>query len=158
MEKRKYYIGSPNGVVLCVDRRRSGETEGRIYHAYSKEAIHISGLEEMIVYLDSFFDRLAFPFPGTEDKTFYIPEKKTGRGERMIKVMREEDILKNHGDAGTFIIRVQHRQHSSWQGLVTWVDKDKTVSFRSALELIKLIDEALSAKDDESGNETFGKS
>lgn len=156
--KRTYYIGSPNGVILCVDKRLNGETIGRIYHAYSKEAIHISGMEEMIVYLEGFFDRLGFPFPGTDEKTFRISGKKTEREERMIKVMREEDILENHGDAGTFIIRVQHRQHSSWQGLITWVDEDKTVAFRSALELIKLIDEALNDKDDESGNETFVKS
>ena len=141
-----------------MDKRLNGETIGRIYHAYSKEAIHISGMEEMIVYLEGFFDRLGFPFPGTDEKTFSISGKKTEREERMIKVMREEDILENHGDAGTFIIRVQHRQHSSWQGLITWVDEDKTVAFRSALELIKLIDEALNDKDDESGNETFVKS
>ena len=109
MGKRTYYIGSPNGVILCVDKRLNGETIGRIYHAYSKEAIHISGMEEMIVYLEGFFDRLGFPFPGTDEKTFRISGKKTEREERMIKVMREEDILENHGDAGTFIIRVQHR-------------------------------------------------
>ena len=61
----------------------------------------------------------------------------------MIKVMKDEELLEQHGDKGTFIIRVQQRQHSSWQGLVTWVDEDKTVPFRSALELIKLIDGAL---------------
>ena len=44
---------------------------------------------------------------------------------------------------GTFVIRVQHRQHSSWQGRVTYLDEDKTVYFRSALELIKIIDGTL---------------
>jgi len=68
----------------------------------------------------------------------------------MVKVMNDEELLKEHGDMGTFIIRVQHRQHSSWQGMVTWVEEDKTVSFRSALELIKLIDGALEDEDDES--------
>ena len=34
--------------------------------------------------------------------------------------------------------------------MVTWVEEDKTVSFRSALELIKLIDGALEDEDDES--------
>ncbi|MCI9486706.1 MAG: hypothetical protein HFI64_06970 [Lachnospiraceae bacterium] len=57
--------------------------------------------------------------------------------------MGDEKLLEQHGDLGTFVIRVQHRQHSSWQGRVTDLDKDQTVYFRSALELIKIIDGAL---------------
>ena len=65
VEKRTYYIGSPNGVILCVDRRLNGETIGRIYHAYSKEAnIQSHAMEEMNHLLEGFFDRLRFPFPG----------------------------------------------------------------------------------------------
>ena len=127
--------------------------------AYSKEAIYISCMEEMIIYLEGFFDRLRFPFPGTDDKTFRISEKKTEPRRKDDKgYARRRHIRESLGDAGTFIIAVQHsRQHSKWQGLITWVDEDKTVAFRSALELIKLIDEALNDKDDESGNETLVK-
>ena len=57
--------------------------------------------------------------------------------------MNDEELLNMHGDLGTFIIRVQHRQNSSWQGRITWMDQDKTVYFRSALELIKIIDGTL---------------
>ena len=61
----------------------------------------------------------------------------------MIRVMKDEELLQQHGDMGTFIIRVQHRQHSSWQGRVTYIEEDRTVYFRSALELIKIIDGTL---------------
>ncbi|MBR4462530.1 MAG: hypothetical protein IKS51_08135 [Erysipelotrichaceae bacterium] len=47
------------------------------------------------------------------------------------------------GDLGTFIIRVQHRQNSSWQGRITWMEEDKTLSFRSIWEMMKLIDSAM---------------
>ena len=57
--------------------------------------------------------------------------------------MADDELLEKHGDMGTFVIRVQHRQHSSWQGRVTYLDEDKTVYFRSALELIKIIDGTL---------------
>lgn len=49
--------------------------------------------------------------------------------------MSDEELLNKHGDLGTFIIRVQHRQNSSWQGRITWMDEDKTVYFRSMWEL-----------------------
>ena len=61
----------------------------------------------------------------------------------MTRVMADDELLEKHGDMGTFVIRVQHRQHSSWQGRVTYLDEDKTVYFRSALELIKIIDGTL---------------
>ena len=57
--------------------------------------------------------------------------------------MSDENMLEKHGDIGTFVIRVQHRQHSSWQGRVTYLEEDKSVYFRSVLELIKIIDGVL---------------
>lgn len=59
---------------------------------------------------------------------------------------RTKDIENTHGERATFIVNVLYRQHASWQGQITWVDKNKKENFRSILELIKLID---SASDDE---------
>lgn len=53
------------------------------------------------------------------------------------------EILENKGDRATFIVQVQYRQNASWQGKLIWVDKKKTVCFRSVLELIKLMDSAV---------------
>ena len=44
----------------------------------------------------------------------------------------------------TFRISVLFRQNASWQGTVLWVDRDMESQFRSALELIGLMDNALS--------------
>ena len=57
--------------------------------------------------------------------------------------MSDEELMDRHGDLGTFIIRVQHRQNSSWQGRITWMEEDKTVYFRSMWEMLKLIDSAV---------------
>lgn len=57
--------------------------------------------------------------------------------------MKDDQILSKHGEIGTFIVRVQHRQNSSWQGRLTWVDQDQTVNFRSIWEMIKLIESAV---------------
>ena len=42
----------------------------------------------------------------------------------------------------TFIVQVMYRQNATWQGQVVWSEKNETRQFRSALELIKLIDSA----------------
>ena len=52
-------------------------------------------------------------------------------------------MAKNPGRRETFVVQVLNTQNASWQGTVTWTDGGKTQSFRSALELIKLIDSAL---------------
>lgn len=57
--------------------------------------------------------------------------------------MSDEQLLKQHGELGTFVVRVQHRQNSSWQGRVTWMEKDRTLYFRSTWELLKLIASAV---------------
>lgn len=44
---------------------------------------------------------------------------------------------------GTFIIKIINKQNSTWQGSITWVEKQKTQNFRSALEMLKMIDEVL---------------
>jgi len=50
----------------------------------------------------------------------------------------------------TFVIQVISNQNATWQGTVQWVDKKKTVPYRSMLELIKLIN---SAVEDSPGND-----
>lgn len=44
---------------------------------------------------------------------------------------------------GTFIVKIINKQNSTWQGSITWVEEQKTQNFRSALELIKMIDGVL---------------
>ena len=51
--------------------------------------------------------------------------------------------ISQKGGKGTFVVQIQYRQHATWQGKVLWAEKNETVPFRSALELLKLIDGAL---------------
>lgn len=63
--------------------------------------------------------------------------------------MRDEQDSKNLvGHKASFIVRVTSRQNATWQGSISWTERGVTKHFRSALELIKLIDSAL---DEEEG-------
>lgn len=135
------YLGMPNAVVLCVDGFEN-EVSGRLYHLYQREPVIIRDQTDLLESMDALFDRLRFPFPANNERHFVKTEENYER-EQMEKVMKDEELLEQHGDLGTFIIRVQHRQNSSWQGRITWVEEDKTLSFRSVWEMMKLIDEAM---------------
>ncbi len=56
-----------------------------------------------------------------------------------MKTAREE----KKSASGTFIVDIQCQENSTWQGKVTWADRKKEQYFRSALELIRMIDGAL---------------
>lgn len=144
MEKSQWYMGTPNGVVLCVDRAEGHRFSGRFYHAYSRKAVAFTDMDGAIFELEHFYDSLNFPHPTTDSRSFGEESRKGGQEKKERKrTMKDEELLSRHGELGTFIIRVQHRQNSSWQGRITWMDKNKTVYFRSIWEMIKLVAGAL---------------
>ena len=55
----------------------------------------------------------------------------------------------NKKNTGTFVLKILNRQNSTWQGNITWVEKKKSENFRSALEMLKLIDNALDENTEE---------
>ncbi|PWL64002.1 MAG: hypothetical protein DBY34_01030 [Oscillospiraceae bacterium] len=57
--------------------------------------------------------------------------------------MDDETFENLIGEKATFIVQVQFRQNATWQGSISWVEQKKEQKFRSALEMIKLMDSAL---------------
>lgn len=55
------------------------------------------------------------------------------------------------GERETFVVRILNTQNATWQGTVTWTDGRRTEPFRSALELIRLIDSTLLEQEEEGG-------
>ena len=47
--------------------------------------------------------------------------------------------------SNTFIVKIEFCQHETWQGKVIWAEENRTERFRSALELIRLMDEAMAS-------------
>ncbi|MEG0275640.1 MAG: hypothetical protein RR630_01280 [Coprobacillus sp.] len=43
----------------------------------------------------------------------------------------------------SFMIVVKNTQNETWQGSIRWVEEKRETHFRSALELMKLIDSAI---------------
>ena len=98
----------------------------------------------------SLFDAIQFPRETILDRSFADRIVRVRRRRnRKDRVMSDKALLNKHGDIGTFILRVQQRQYSTWQGRITWVEEDKTTHFRSMLEMIKLIESGLAAENPE---------
>ncbi len=48
----------------------------------------------------------------------------------------------------SFVVEIKSQENHSWQGTITWVEGKKKENFRSALELIRLMDSTLSGESD----------
>lgn len=55
----------------------------------------------------------------------------------------EKDSIQN------FVVSVKSQENHTWQGTVSWVEGKKQVNFRSALELLRLMDSALEKEAEE---------
>jgi len=51
----------------------------------------------------------------------------------------------------SFEIKVCFTQNATWQGQIDWIEKRQQQNFRSALEMLKLMDEALSEGTEDEG-------
>lgn len=142
MGNTRLYVGI-NGIMICLRHKIGVNVSGCFYHLYSKDGVLFETLEQMIHQMEQLYNELRFPQPGNVDRVFRkVTEYKRTEG-RMIKVMKDEELLNKHGDLGTFFVQVQHRQNNSWQGRVTWMEENKTVYFRSIWEMLKLMENAI---------------
>ena len=80
-------------------------------------------------------DRENFPQSFSELRKFQMPSKLTDSSPLSAD-------LKN-GAVATFSMRILFRQNSSWQGSLTWIEGNQEEYFRSVLELIVLMENAL---------------
>ena len=157
MEEERAGVGfdRQNIVNLCIDSCDEKEQRGRLYHQYRSGASSFFSLFEAFAKMEQLYDELEFPQASTRYRSFRNDPVGGRMGQRGLsgsgwKKRRKMEILdktlEERGECATFVVRVMYRQNTSWQGEVTWVEKQKKERFRSALELVRLLDSALGAE------------
>jgi len=127
--------------VVCVDHYENSVLSGRLYNPYLPNGEEFHSTIEFLKKAESLLDQIKSPQPFSENRVFWdAPEVR-------LKGMSNDEP--KDGMLGTFLIRVIFRQNSSWQGNVSWQEGRKDASFRSVLELLLLIDSAITVARDE---------
>ena len=123
-------------MLVCVDSYEGGVPRGRLYLP-GQQGQRFDSLSQLLLRAEQLLEQ-----GGAQ--SFTIP-----RIFALAKPLRsapcDADELAR-GKAATFEMRVLFRQHASWQGELLWLEKGARQSFRSALELITLMDSALRAE------------
>lgn len=140
---------APDLMCVCVDGERSSDIYGRLYCKDRKDSIEFGNGSRLLLEMEKWCDYLGFPQCEVKMRSFGpakdCPEDRRRRDLKMEKAEEtmNTDIFDGSGEKGTFLVHIKYRQNATWQGQVTWAEKRETQNFRSALELLKLIDSAL---------------
>jgi len=131
-----------------------GLYKGKLVSQYLDEPYEFLTLVRMIEKMEEIFDEKKFPQAFLSPRSFNDkkgkPSKKTSEPKATVGDIIDSTEYEGMDSVScTFEILVRFRQNASWQGAITWVEKDMKQDFRSELEMLKLIDEALIASESE---------
>lgn len=125
-------------IQVCIDSYYNRSMKGFIYHPLAVDGQRFDNLMQLLLRIEHILNEMDFPRAMQEFRSF--------NGGEVSKAERQGKNEQRTGELATFYIRMAFRQNASWQGTVTWCEGGDEVSFRSALELLFLMDGALSAE------------
>lgn len=129
---------------VCVDRMDTEQIAGRVYSQSLTAPVEFRDIADLLMQLDELFDRRNFPKAFQRARTFVGDKNAPATGQDMPQpepdYMTEDLVDRAKGEAATFLVTVNTRQNSTWQGWLDWMDGSPRQPFNSALELIRLID------------------
>ena len=126
-------------VMICVDSYDNRIPCGRFHIASDQDAQSFQGLGQLLIGINQYLDRENFPQSFSQLRSFQNP---SARGTSLPLSNQKS------GKIATFSVRILFRQNASWQGMVTWIEGKQVEYFRSVLELIVLMDNAMGYAED----------
>ena len=157
MADSKQMLFAKNLICVCINSNEDADYQGLIYHQYADDPIEFDGMTDFLVKTEDLFDTWDFPQRGLAQRHFKkstrdeVEYRKRNLEEKLpIEIIQESVGVRNvqnkKGKLGTFVIQVAFRQDATWQGHVIHQEENDKQDFVSALELVRIIDRAVSGK------------
>jgi len=125
--------------LIYIDSYNNGIPVGRCYSPYHAKTGIFESLSQLLLVIDTLLNVENIPQSYQQIRTF---------GDTSSSHSEHISSLHLHpGKTATFTLQIHFRCNSSWQGTLTWMNKKQTENFRSVLELIYLMDSALTKSD-----------
>ena len=132
-------------IFICVDSYDDSLMQGYVYHGTLDEGRKFDNLMQLLLVIENILDDTEFPKATTEKRRFHVSEEL----EKSEKALAESrDFSTKKGKLASFKLRIIFRQNASWQGSLGWLEHNIDEPFRSAIEMIMLMDSAVSNQDD----------
>jgi len=140
-------------MLICFHGKEGEDFYGEILNCYIEKPVCFFGIGDLILKLDEMCDWIGTPQPAMEPR--FLNKKMS---EKYAKRTKEKNILpvkakiqlqdsktlgsRAHLAKETLIVKIEFRQNASIQGRVIGkLTKKKYVNFRSALELMRMLEE-----------------
>ena len=131
-----YQEGIFDTTIICVDKYDNKCLSGRLYNPADTEGFTFRSTIELLLNMENVLSEKTFPQAYTSRRVFHpIEDRPTVESSR---------IERRDGELATFSLKILFRQNASWQGSVLWHEGRQEERFRSVLELLLLINSALS--------------
>ena len=143
-----------NNLFLCLDTLRAGDAAGRILNAYWPEEIPFNSLAEMLLKADALCSSLHSPQSFMELRREERPTRRRAAvGERPYVTnpatpcyFSLDQLRERFGQGPVVTLTIRFRCNATWQGEATLLRRGvQPQSFRSALELLSILDGWLQA-------------
>lgn len=108
--------------ILCVDTVENGVPGGRLYHGDLSREYTFLSMDQFLLTADAILDGDAPGSPAAE---------------------RENEAVWLPGRIATFKVQILFRRNVSWQGSIMWLETRHEENFRSEIELLSMICQAL---------------
>ena len=125
--------------IIRVYRYDDKNLQGTFFSPHYGEEIAFSNLTRLLLLMEDYMDEIDCPQASIKSRRFggvHKPAERISIAEPVLPESDQEAIA-------TFKVKVLFRQSASWQGTLSWCEGRTETSFRSALELVKLMDSAL---------------
>ncbi len=133
-----------NGFQFCVDKFNDGSFSARLYHRTLEKEVGINSIEQLILTMEHVLSQINYPAVAHNIRTFKTQNSHYPKVYPDNSVNYVYNIEK--GKYMNFSIQILYRQNTTMQGDLIVIEKNKSSTFKSELDLIKQIDAALNKK------------
>ena len=133
--KTQLFCDPAKTYVICIDSYEDKVLRGRIFNILHGSSVAFKSTVDMLLKLEALVDEVKL-VQSYAAKRVFTPNTLTHSAGEAASV--------TDGSLATFSLKLLFRQNASWQGSVLWCEGDSEETFRSVLELLLLMDNALS--------------
>lgn len=140
-------------MMICFHGIENGTAFGELWSFYFRKPRPFKGLDHLLFTMEDLMNEAGQPKAWCETRNWETSNKRSNRSgseqQTPIKFIKKKripaygpgDLVNVHGKLCTFFVRVYCRQNASMQGMLR--NGKETACFRSGLELMKLMQQAL---------------
>lgn len=143
-EKTKIIPAGATRILVCIDDVTFREPKGTWISLHYNVGNSFKSFIDLITQVDAHYDEKGFVQQSIQYRSYHNKNLKNRAGGKLQVINQTPEST---GEKATFIVQVMFRQNATWQGKVKWVETGEETMFRSTLELLKLMDEAIISKD-----------